>query len=385
MTTYAFETITPAQALAVQAADLITFAGGPARGASLAYNIPVVGPASVTLTYGGRSVEFGLNLLEISEQGGLKFADDSRLLAGGTQNDNLTGWVHDDALFGGQGDDTLAGQDGNDLIQGNAGADRLLGERGADTVLGGQGNDVLHTGQGIAGEAGDYGHGNMGDDIVNGGGGADTLLGGQGGDSLYGGDGADYLSGDLGDDALRGGAGSDSQFGGAGADSLFSGGGADSLDGGAGEDVIIVSGGGGASVDGGDGNDTILAASPGQDVLQGGGGADRFEFVSYNRPAEGQDDEIRDWGASDTLHFDHFSIYSTTPEQYAELTAADYASALAQANSLIASGQVIYVAAQVGGDVVVFADTNGTAADGAETAVVLAGRTLAHIEAGDIV
>lgn len=385
MTIYAFETITPAQALGIQASDAVTFAGGPARGVSLAYNIPAAGPATLTVTYAGRSVEFGLDLLEISEAGRLTFADDSRLLAGGTDNDDLTGGAKDDALFGGQGNDTLAGQDGNDFVQGNQGADRLSGGLGRDTVLGGQGEDVIQTGVNTAGEAGDYAHGNMGADTVTGGAGNDTLLGGQGNDRIGGGDGIDYLSGDLGHDELRGGAHADTQFGGAGDDSIYSGGGADTISGGDGADMIIVSGGGGASVEGDDGDDTILAASPGKDVLLGGAGADRFEFVSSNRPAEGQDDEIRDWGASDTLHFDHFSIYSVTQAQYAEVTAASYANALAQANALIAGGEVLYVAAQVGGDVVVFADTNGTAADGAETAVVLAGRSLAHIEAGDIV
>lgn len=385
MTTYAFETITPIQALALQATDIITFAGGPARGVSVAYNIPAVGPATVTVTYEGRSVEFGQALLDVSELRGLHFRDDSRLMIGSADRDNLIGWVHDDALFGGEGDDALLGQGGNDYLHGNQGDDRLQTDRGADTVLGGQGDDAIRTGSGGEGEAGDYAHGNMGNDTVDGGAGNDILLGGRDNDQVTGGAGADYISGDLGNDLLKGGAGDDTQFGGGGNDSLYSNGGKDLISGGEGADIIIVSGLGGATVDGDEGDDTILAASPGMDALLGGPGADVFEFIASSRPAEGQDDEIRDWGATDRLHFDHVGPASVSAVEYAETTAADYASALAQANALMAGGVVRYVAAQVGGNVVVFAETDGLLGNGADVAVILGGRTLAHIEAADFI
>lgn len=381
MTTYAFETITPTQALAIQASDSLSFAAGPARGVGVAYNIPIVGPATVTLTFEGRSVEFGLNLLEVSEQGRLTFPDDSRLMIGGTGNDGLLGWVHDDALFGGAGDDNLQGQGGDDVLQGNQGNDRLSTEHGADVVYGGQGDDVIRTGVGVAGEAGDFANGNMGNDTITGGAGNDVLLGGRDHDQINGGLGDDYLSGDLGNDELRGGQGADSLFGGAGDDILYSGGGKDLISGGDGADQIIVYGGGGATVDGDDGDDDILSASAAKDVLLGGAGADLFEFLSYQRPAEGQDDEIRDWGRSDKLAFEQMSVHAPTPADYAEVTAGDYSGALALANLLIAQGKA-YVAAQVGGDVVVFADTDGVTANGADIAVVLAGRTLDNIDAG---
>lgn len=385
MTTYAFETITQSQALAIRIDDIVTFAGGSANGASVAYNIPFAGPATVTVTFRGHSVEFGLDLLDMSQNGRLKFFDDSHLVIGGTGRDVLVGISRDDALFGGDDNDTLTGQGGNDVFQGNAGNDLIIGAHGADTISGGRGDDVIRAGADAAGETGNYVNGNMGADTIDGGAGADTLLGGQDNDQIRGGDGADYISGDLGNDDLRGGAGADTQFGGAGDDRIASEGGADVIDGGAGDDRIVISGGGGANVDGGDGNDTIVAASVGRDILQGGSGADRFEFVSVGRPTEGQDDEIRDWSRSDTLSFGHFSIYAATADSYAEITAGDYASALAQAKGLMAGGKVLYVAAQVGGDVVVFADTNGSGADGAETAVVLAGRTLDYISAANIV
>ena len=53
------------------------------------------------------------------------------------------------------------------------------------------------------------------------------------------------------------------------------------------------------------------------------------------------------------------------------------------ANSQIAGGVVDYVVIQVGSDVVVFCDTAGNNGS-AEDAVVLVGRTLADIGAGNI-
>jgi Ca2+-binding RTX toxin-like protein len=247
-------------------------------------------------------------------------------------------------------------------------------------IYGGQGNDAIRTGADSPGESGDFAQGNLGNDTLVGGAGNDILLGGKDNDDLAGGAGDDFVNGNLGDDNLRGGAGNDRLFGEDGNDTIStSGGGTDTVDAGAGDDVVLVSGPGGANVDAGEGADTFLAASMGQDTLQGGAGADVFEFVTTNGPTDGRDDLIHDWNASDRLHFDHFSIFTPTVVHYAETTAATYGQALAQADGLIAGGQVFYVAAQVGGSVIVFAETDGSAADGADTAVVLAGRTLANI------
>lgn len=383
MTTYAFETITAEQALAIGAADIVTFAGRPAHGVLVAYNIPAVGPASVTITFEGRKVEFGMNILTVSERGGLDFTGDSRLLIGGADNDGLLGMAEDDALYGGQGDDTLTGQGGNDLMQGNSGNDRLTGDRGSDLIYGGQGNDTIRTGTGLAGEAGDFAHGNMGDDTVQGGWGGDTLLGGQGQDQVYGNDGADYISGDLGDDVLRGGAGADTVLGGSGADTLFGGGGGDVVIGGQGDDMIVAVAG---TADGDDGADTILSTGPGKAILFGGEGQDRFEFMETGSALLKDADEIRDWGRRETLHFDRAVVRPMSQDQYEEISAPDYEAALAIADSIIAGGKVTYVAAQVGfGDVVVFADTDGDLTNGADAAVILAGRLLTDIDWSNIV
>lgn len=386
MTTYNFSTITQDQALAFQPGDVLRFSGRSGNQAMVAYNIPIIGPATVTITLGERAVQFSLNVVDASQNGGLAFDDGSRLLIGGFGRDNLVGFSQNDGLFGGDGDDILTGQGGNDFLQGNAGDDRLTTLHGADTLLGGRGNDTLRTGAGSPGEAGDFANGNMGDDTIWGGSGADTLLGGKDNDKIEGGDGSDYISGDLGDDTLQGGYGADTLHGGDGDDSLSSSGfGPDLLDGGAGADSLVAAGGDGAVLDGGDGDDVLLTATYGKDILFGGAGADRFQFVTSRGPTEGQDDEIRDWSRVDTLHFDHFSIYASGAPAYAEVTALSYADALAQADLLMASGRADYVAAQVGGNVIVFADTDGDHNDGADTAVVLAGRTLDQIDSWNIV
>ena len=376
MASYAFETITAQQALAIGSLDTVTFAGRPGHGVSVAYNIPAVGPASVTVTFGGRAVEFGPSILEISERGGLDFAGDSRLLIGGPGDDPLKGGAEADALYGGQGDDTIDGQGGDDLMQGNAGNDRLLGERGADVIYGGQGHDYIRAGLAISGEEGNFAHGNMGNDTIDGGSGGDTLLGGQGDDDIRSGDSADYVSGDLGDDILRGGTGADTILGGAGNDTLFSGGGGDTLAGGAGNDLIVTTGG---RVDGGEGADTIMSPGAGKDIIRGGDGIDRFEFTSPASARYEDADEIGDWSAGERLDFDRAIIQPAGPGHYQEIVAADYESALAAANGIIAGGSVAFVAAQVGGDVVVFAEADGIAGNGADAAVILVGRTLADI------
>ena len=58
--------------------------------------------------------------------------------------------------------------------------------------------------------------------------------------------------------------------------------------------------------------------------------------------------------------------------------ADSYAQALSIANEHISASGAIYVAAQVGGDVYVFADT-GDPQDGADVSILLTGRTLADI------
>ena len=389
MLEYAFDTITPEQALNIGAGDTLTFNGGPANRVTVVYQSadPLAltsEPPRILVTYEGRTVAFGTGLTELSKTGGLVMADGSKLFIGDTGGDRFTGGASDDGAYGGAGADTLAGGDGRDLLQGNSGDDSLVGGAGSDTIYGGQGDDVIVTNRedaALVDEQGDWAHGNLGDDEITGGASADTLLGGQGADVLQGGDGNDYLSGDLGDDQLFGGMGWDTLVGGAGADTLHGGFGLDVLSGGDGNDWLVAQGPEITLLTGDAGDDTLTAASADKDVLVGGEGRDRFEIIAKADPAERIDAEIRDWEAHDTLHFPEVSIFgaaSILPRSYSEFVAADYEQALALANEHISAAGAKYVAAQVGNDVFVFADL-GDPADGADVSILLVGRTLADI------
>jgi len=78
---YAFDTITPAQALTIGAGDTLTFSGGPARAVSVAYDPegPSLLPGHIVVSFAGRSVTFGSGLANLSKTGGLVMADGSRL------------------------------------------------------------------------------------------------------------------------------------------------------------------------------------------------------------------------------------------------------------------------------------------------------------------
>jgi hypothetical protein len=69
---------------------------------------------------------------------------------------------------------------------------------------------------------------------------------------------------------------------------------------------------------------------------------------------------------------------------YTETTATDFNDAITQANNHLGTG--IYVAVQVGADVIVFADTNASGTiTAADDAVTLVGKTLADIDFSNIV
>lgn len=392
MPAYAFDTITAEQALNIRAGDTLTFAGGPAARVTVVYQS--VDPLALSpelprilVTFGGRTVAFGTELAQLSRTGGLVMADGSRLYIGDTGDERDSGGPADDAAYGGAGADTLEGGDGRDLVQGNGGDDSLVGGAGADTLYGGQGDDVILTGRespGLPGDQGDWAHGNLGDDEIIGGAGRDTLLGGQGDDVIGGGDGGDLLFGDRGDDEIHGGQGDDTLMGGDGDDNLSGGFGQDLLYGGDGNDRLAAQGPEAVTLAGEAGDDTLTAASAGRDRLLGGAGRDRFEIIGKTMPSAGADAEILDWEAHDTLHFPEVSIFvadgggSILPRSHSEFVAADYAQALSIANEHISAAGAKYVAAQVGGDVYVFADL-GDPADGADVSVLLVGRTLADI------
>ena len=396
MLAYAFDTITADQALNMQAGDTLTFNGGPARGVTVvyqSYDPLALSPEvpRVFVTYEGRTVAFSTNLVQLSKAGALVMADGSKLYIGDTSDERVTGSALDDGLFGGPGSDTVGGGDGRDLLQGNSGDDRLVGGAGRDSIYGGQGNDTIFTGSENGGgdtqganTEGDWAHGNLGDDEIVGGAGADTLLGGQGDDFIGGVDGSDFLSGDLGDDELHGGMGSDTLIGGAGDDILQGGFGLDFLSGGEGDDRLVAQGPEIAVLAGDAGNDTLTAAGADKEILLGGSGRDRFEIVAKTDPATRVDAEIQDFETQDTLHFPEVSIFGSAdaaavlPRSYSEFAADSYAEALRIANEHISAAGAKYVAAQVGGNVFVFADL-GDPADGADVAVLLTGRTLADI------
>jgi Ca2+-binding RTX toxin-like protein len=170
---------------------------------------------------------------------------------------------------------------------------------------------------------------------------AETLTGTAVADQLKGGDGDDSLSGLDGNDRLSGDKGADTLDGGAGNDTLSGGDGADVLTGGAGADVFKI-----------DGSAKTLA------------GLDRITDFTH---------------AEDRLVFD--DAPAATAVNFVTDTAADFTTALADANAKLAAG-ADFVAVQVGADVIVFADEAGE--HHVESAVLLVGKTLADIAASDI-
>jgi len=108
-------------------------------------------------------------------------------------------------------------------------------------------------------------------------------------------------------------------------------------------------------------------------------------------------DQIKDWegGTSaaplDHLHFAGLAGVTTVlgtadASNYVEVTAASYDAATALANTFFQGNQVHYVVAQVGTDVVVFADTtNGGGLTAGDDAVVLVGRSLTDIDTTSII
>jgi Ca2+-binding RTX toxin-like protein len=150
------------------------------------------------------------------------------------------------------------------------------------------------------------------------------------------------LSGTVGPDSIQGGYGRDSISGGAGDDTLSGGAGADTLSGGEGNDSFVV-----------------------------GGVADLVTDL----------DQVIDFtGGSDSLVFG--SGPAATDANFDTATAPTYNAAITAAFTAI-SGGAAYVAVQVGGDVIVFTNTDSEPGN-IEDAVVLVGQTLANVGFGDI-
>lgn len=367
MATFAFDTITAPQALAIGATDTLTVAAtsGTAIGATVLYQ----GDGTIDLNFvGGQVLDFGANLASLSQAGRLTLADGSILFIGDTNNNTFNTLTFSGtsngaqaAAFGGAGDDSLSVNGPHNLLQGNAGNDSLIGAAGDDTIYGGQDNDVIDVGGGV-----NFGQGNKGNDTLTGSGTADTLLGGQGNDNITG---AGFLNGNLGDDRV---SGSGQLFGEGGKDTLTSiGSGNDTLSGGDGDDSIVA-GLGKDSITGDAGDDTI-SITGGGNVIAGGAGSDKFIFGAGNT-STGNVPAIIDWdGAHDTLSFLGFT---PNPSDYTTATAATYADALVTASRLTMQNHFSFVAVQVGPDVILFAGGAG----GPSSVVDLVGRSLSDFD-----
>jgi Ca2+-binding RTX toxin-like protein len=325
--------------------------------------------------------------------------------------------VHNGAfdVNGGAGNDTLIGTDsgtgltvhhggaGDDLIQvsgatgfGTDAAKQIFGDAGNDTITdinttndvisGGDGNDSI-----VAGDAThaavysiDAGAGN--DMVV-----VDhtaTLAGApaNGADMIFLGDGDDTLTalGSNGTEIVDGGAGNDLIIAGPGVTN-------DTLAGGDGNDTIDASGhaGGVESLVGGAGDDVIIAGANGKDLMVGGQGSDTFSFAAHtSSTVMGSQDQILDWESGDKLQFG-VTGSSANFSKSTGMEITDYAQAQDYVNNtLVGFTNIKYVAVQVGADVVVFSDVGGTtdhAFDAGDNAVVLVGRSLADVNASNIV
>jgi Ca2+-binding RTX toxin-like protein len=155
-------------------------------------------------------------------------------LNGGGGHDVLTGGAGNDVLNGEAGNDTLVGGAGNDRLNGGAGNDSLKGDGGDDTYDGGDGDDfldetdasngadVINGGAGVDlvsyatracaltvtmdGKAADDGCQNEKDNVMAT---VENIIGGTLGDTITGNDSANVIVGGPGDDTLRGGKGDD--------------------------------------------------------------------------------------------------------------------------------------------------------------------------------
>jgi Ca2+-binding RTX toxin-like protein len=147
-------------------------------------------------------------------------------------------------------------------------------------------------------------------------------------------------------------------------------------------------GAGADTITGGLGNDTITAGGGGMgnhDVISGGGGADKFIFAVGQSVANINTAEvITDFVTGDTLQIGALGHAAGAFFGGDTVTASSLNAGIAQANTDL--GAHIYVALQVGSDVVVYIDSN---ADGhitaADDAIVLTGKALADITLANFV
>src|SRR5262249_20528308 len=118
MPAYAFETITPAQALNIQVGDYLTLASRPASRAVALYLAAAADqPERIELTIDGRTVVCGQNLSGLTLRGAFEIADGSRVVIGDEDRQTTGGSPLGDAIWGGDGHDIIHGMAGDDRVQ----------------------------------------------------------------------------------------------------------------------------------------------------------------------------------------------------------------------------------------------------------------------------
>jgi Ca2+-binding RTX toxin-like protein len=138
VSTYFFETITSAQALAFNGqVDTLVFSNPRSTGASVRVTFNPAsdnGPASLTVwdLSGGRIVVFGTGLEALRSP---VFPDGSALGVATPAGSQITDGPLGDGTFGLPGPDTLHGLGGDDVLQGGQGPDVLDGGAGSDQFL----------------------------------------------------------------------------------------------------------------------------------------------------------------------------------------------------------------------------------------------------------
>ena len=272
------------------------------------------------------------------------FSDGTFIGGGGSTGPSGSQSIGDsgpNTLTAAAGNDTLSGRAGHDVLVGGAGDNVLFGEDGNDTLTGGQGNDLLEGGEG--GDTVRFANAASGVTVDLRIATAQQTSASEGRDTIRN---VENVEGSPFNDRIVGGTGSNTLFGGAG------------------DDTLSAAGLGGAP-----------------DTLSGGSGANVFDLGSPGHsPAAGalsghleRLDRITDWHSGDVLRFPDVAA---TVANYVELNATSYDDAYARAMAA-ARGGAIYVAAQIGSDVVVFDPRFALA-------VLLTGARLTDISADNI-
>jgi Ca2+-binding RTX toxin-like protein len=197
-------------------------------------------------------------------------------------------------------------------------------------------------------------NGNSADDNITGGTAGQNIDGKGGNDTIYAGGGGDTVNGNTGDDTLYGQAGDDAIDGNNGFDTVFGGSGNDGITGGN-DDDIVFGGSGNDSINGQGGSDVIVGGY-GADILTGAGGNDTFVYLDV----KDTNDTITDFTSGDKIDF---SAIDANPALSGD-------QGFAFGGTTATAHGVWY--AQLGGNVIVYMDTDGNAST-AELSLTLSG------------